>query len=128
METIIYSYTRKDAIEDGVLADVSEFAKSVGFKVPVAITEAVWMDYIEWTEEDNIKQIYQNTTGRLWDVLSMLRFAIRSCPDNHTVYYKLYTIPRDGKSEKAKLIKLKATIGGGDEGEPVITIMLPNED
>lgn len=30
METIIYSYTRKQALEDGVLIDVTEIAKEVG--------------------------------------------------------------------------------------------------
>jgi hypothetical protein len=37
-------------------------------------------------------------------------------------------VPRNGKAEKAKLTQLKAIISAGDKGEPVITIMLPNED
>jgi type I site-specific restriction endonuclease len=34
---IIYSYTRKQAIADGVLIDVTELAKEAGFKCPVAL-------------------------------------------------------------------------------------------
>lgn len=37
----IYIYTRKQAIEDGVLIDVTETAKEAGFKVPVAVTCAL---------------------------------------------------------------------------------------
>ena len=35
-DEIIYAYTRAQAIEDGVLADVSEVAKEAGFRYPVA--------------------------------------------------------------------------------------------
>jgi hypothetical protein len=37
---IIYSYTRKQAIADGVLIDVTELAKEAGFKCPVAFTSS----------------------------------------------------------------------------------------
>ncbi|MFC1602203.1 DUF6573 family protein [Pseudomonadota bacterium] len=37
-------------------------------------------------------------------------------------------MPRDGKAMKAKLVTLKLVIGPGDQGEPVNTIMLPDED
>ena len=39
---IICSYTRAQAIKDGVLIDVSEAAKEAGFKIPVAMTDTVW--------------------------------------------------------------------------------------
>ncbi|WP_320008659.1 DUF6573 family protein [Maridesulfovibrio sp.] len=35
---VIFSYTRKQAIEDGNLIDVIEQAKQTGFKVPVAVS------------------------------------------------------------------------------------------
>ena len=38
---VIYSYTRAQALADGVLVDVTETGKEVGFKLPVAITEAL---------------------------------------------------------------------------------------
>jgi len=120
-------YIRAQAVEDGFLVDVSSTAYEAGFTIPVAVTYAVWNAYIEWTDRDTECQTSQDTEGRLWDVLSMLRFAIArshaSC-----VYYKLYVVPRNGKAEKAKLTQLKAIISAGDKGEPVITIMLPNED
>jgi hypothetical protein len=124
----IYSYSREQAIADGVLIDVSETAQELGFKFPVALTESVWKAYIEWTVEDTKKQTHQDTNGRLWDVLSMLRFSISSRRDSSGFLYKLFVVARDGISTRARLTQLKAVVGGGEKGEPVITIMLPNED
>ncbi len=125
---IISSYTRAQVFEEGVLVDVSKTAREAGFQYPVAVTASVWHQYIEWTNEDSKKQTVQDTEGRLWDILCMLRFAYRSKKDTDCIFYKLNVVPRDGKTQKAKLITLKALIGGGDNCEPVITIMLPDED
>ncbi|HEV2524119.1 MAG TPA: DUF6573 family protein [Gammaproteobacteria bacterium] len=125
----IHIYTRAQALEDGVLVDVSETAREVGFKIPVAVTRAVWDQYIAWTDEDTNNQTIQDESGRLWDVLWMLMCAIKMrCSEADQVIYELYVISRDGKSRTAKCIKLKSFIGGGDKREPVITIMLPTED
>lgn len=44
--SLIYSYPRADAIRDSFLAEVSEMAKEAGFKLPVAVTRAVWDQYV----------------------------------------------------------------------------------
>lgn len=124
----IYVYTRSQALDDGELIDISQRAKQAGFKIPVAVTRTVWVNYIEWTEEDTDKQTIQDEAGRLWDVLWMLHVACKQNRDESSINYKLYVIPRDGHSKKPRLINLKSVISGGDNGEPVITIMLPNED
>lgn len=125
---VISSYTRAQAIADGVLIDVTEQAAKAGFNFPVAVTVTLWDKYIEWTDEDDAKQTLQDTNGRLWDVLCMLHFAIKRSKSTDHLFYQLSVIPRDGRSRKAKLIKLKSTVGPGDNFEPVITIMLPDED
>jgi len=126
---VIYAYTRAQALEDGVLVDVSETAREAGFKIPVAVTRAIWDQCIEWTDKDTDNQTIQDEAGRLWDVLSMLMFAIkRDRSGTDRLVYQLAVIPRDGKSHSPKRIKLKSCIYGGDKSEPVITIMLPNED
>ncbi|MFC1602201.1 DUF6573 family protein [Pseudomonadota bacterium] len=66
---VISTYTRAQAIEDGVLIDAGSMAKEVGFKYSVAITSAAWSDCVAWSEDDNQKQVYQDQSGRLWDVL-----------------------------------------------------------
>ena len=124
---LIYAYTRAQAIEDGFLADVSEVAREAGFNIPVALTHAVYEKCVEWTEEDG-KKAYQDKSGRLWDVIYMAADAIRRqrCSNKDMILYQLYVVPRGGR--KAKKTVLKLTIGGGDNAEPVITIMLPEED
>ena len=41
---VLSAYTRAQAIEDGILVDVSETAREAGFRIPVAVTRTVW-DY-----------------------------------------------------------------------------------
>ena len=73
---LIFSYTRAQAIADGVLVDVSKLAKEAGFRFPVAVTAAVWAECV--TVPDGVAG--QDETGRLWDVLNLLRFAIAKRP------------------------------------------------
>jgi len=126
---VIYSYTRAQAIEDGVLVDMSEAAKKTGFNFPVAVTSSVWRKYIGWNDEDSKRQVSQDENARLRDFLLMLLFSIKLSRNNSDqINYVLDIVPCDGKSRTAKRTQLKAIIGGGDDGEHVLTIMLPNED
>ena len=126
---IISAYSRAQAIEDGVLVDVSDMAKAIGIKWHVAVTSSVWFDFIEWTEDDRKKQGLDDTECRLWHVVFTLHLAIKKT-DKHTdvIFYELDILPRDGFSYRVKRTKLKAVVSAGDYFEPVITIMLPNED
>lgn len=124
----IHIYTRAQAIEDGELVDVSKTAKQTGFKLPVAVTRAVWNQYIDWTTADDDKQTIQHVSGRLKDLLWMLYLACRSSNGESLLKYRLYVIPRDGHTRSPRKIELKAVLGGGDNGKAVITVMLPNED
>ncbi|MCY4641758.1 MAG: hypothetical protein OXC41_03550 [Gammaproteobacteria bacterium] len=123
---VISSYTRKQAIEDGVLVDVSETAKEAGFKVPVALTQAVYEDCVVWADKD-AKKYYQDESGRLWDIFSVARFYARARPNAALFFFQIYRLPRVGHGGK-RHITLKCLIHGGDNGEPVITIMQPQED
>ncbi|HZW61272.1 MAG TPA: DUF6573 family protein [Candidatus Babeliales bacterium] len=120
----IYSYTRAQAIEDGVLIDVSVMANEAGFRVPVAITNTVWDNYVCWTDMDTDKQTFQDQSGRLWDLLWMLYMSAKHSRGENVIFYHLYVVPRDGKSRRPDKTRLKAVINGGDNGEAVITIML----
>ena len=127
MAPVISSYTRAEAISDGVLIDVSEMAKEAGFKWPVAITARL----CGLIEPSEVEQAYgQDLQGRLWDTLFMLRMAI-SRSNSKTIFYKVI-FADEMKNSKNRLKQvtrtLKAVSGPGDSGEPVITIMLPEED
>lgn len=119
---VIYAYTREQAIEDGVLVDVSYLSREVGLKFPTAMTSAVWEQYVKVPPE----VAWQDEQGRLWDILWMLRMAIqRQRKDADTILYKLLVQNDEGP---AKEVELKCVCGPGDKGEPVLTIMLPGED
>ena len=126
---LIHSYSRAQAIEDGVLVDVSEPARDAGFTVPVAITRAVWADCVEWTEEtDSRKNTIQDEDGRLWDVVFMARLACRARGDSPRRLFELYRVPVEGRGVRPRRVTLAIHIGPGVSGEPVVTIMLPHED
>jgi len=121
---VISIYTRGQALEDGVLVDVSEVAREAGIKFPVAVTRAVWSNYVEVPED----VVAQDEIGRLWDILWMLRCQIRRS-QGETLHFQLYV--RNHNRERLTrqdLVTLKAICGPGDDAEPVVTIMLPDED
>ncbi|WP_320172891.1 DUF6573 family protein [Maridesulfovibrio sp.] len=120
---VVYSYTRKQAIEDGVLVDVTEQAQETGFKVPVAITANLYHRYIE--PPDGLEGEGQSTTGRLHDVLLLTFLAAKDRWDGSMVEIEpLFVMGEGPRFEK---VKCWAVIGPGDSGEPVLTIMLPED-
>lgn len=120
---VIFTYTRAQAIEDGVLVDVTSTAKEAGFKIPVAITHRVWAEVI--APDDDARQAGETGTGRLWDVLWMLHVAIRSQQAASSQVH--YAVLATDKGNLRKMT-LKALCGPGDHGEPVATIMFLDED
>lgn len=125
--TEIYRYTRAQAIADGTLIDVTQTASEAGFRLPVALTSAAWHQAVEWTEADSRRQTLQDESGRLWDVLWMAYLAARRASGGCRVQFQLHVVPRGGAARRPRRMALHMHIGAGDDGEPVITIMLPNE-
>lgn len=115
---IIHRYTRAQAIEDGVLVDVSTVAREAGIVVPVAITRTVWEEVI--TPDPRAVAYGQSIQGRLWDAVYMLAHAVRrGVHRGSDLTYGCYFIM---KARQRRLIRLTAKCGPGDHGEPVITI------
>ena len=121
---VISTYSREQAIEDGVLVDVSTVAKGATIKFAVAITSTVWGKYVEVPKGVRC----QDETGRLWDILWMFRCAAARF-NSDTLLFKLYVRNHNrGRLDRRDLVTLKAVCGPGDDAEPVITLMLPDED
>jgi len=120
---LIARYTRADAIRDGVLIDVSATAREAGIRWPVALTSAAWGRCV--TVPPGVE--YQDEAGRLWDVLWLLFCAIRRSDGGPEVRFGVH-VRNDNKERTPPLVRLKALCGPGDNGEPVVTIMLPDED
>ena len=123
---VISSYSRADAIEDGVLVDLMQdetepLVKEAGFKYPVAMTATAF----EATVGSGELPVCQDLKGRLWDVLYMLVLSIKTGKaTGDTVYFKVSVY--DGK--KHNEVDLYSKCGPGDNAEPVLTIMLVGED
>jgi hypothetical protein len=121
---VIISYTRKMALADGVQVDVSKMAEEAGFRIPVFMTDTVFNEYVKVPE--GVK--YQDEEGRTWDILWMLRCAIKkSSRQDDRLPFQLYV--RNDNTE-SKLITLHSVCGALDIDDPApsITIMLPHED
>ena len=70
---IISRYTRAQAIEDGILVDVTEQARETGLLLPTVIT-----NHVHHTLEDIPKEsLGQDYRGRLHDVLCMAYLKLR---------------------------------------------------
>jgi hypothetical protein len=134
-EDIISRYTRGDGLRDGELVAVPEdLARQAGITIPVAMTRVAWDRYIEPDYLDQMPD--QNMTSRLWDLLWMFRLAAAKSRNKSSLLFRVAFQLMHERTGTARMIlkrsgetvTLKALCGPGDEGEPVITIMLPDED
>ena len=121
---VIYTYSRSQAVADGVQVDMTKTAQEAGIKFPMFLTRAVFDQYVavppDVTEQDE--------AGRLWDVVWMTRFAIlRARPGVERIPVALY-VRNDNRA--ARLVKLIAACGALDVDDPqsAITLLLADED
>ena len=121
---VIYSYSRAQAVADGVQVDVSKVAAEAGIRYPVFLTRAVFDTYVAVPPDVT----GQDEAGRLWDVVWLTRFGIiRARPGVDRIPVALY-VRNDNRAPH--LVKLVAMCGALDidDPQPSITIMLPDED
>jgi hypothetical protein len=124
-ENLIDSYTRADMVEDGSLVDVTSTARKVGFLLPVALTYAVWVGSIQPYDGPG-KPTKVRKSGALWDCLMMLYIGLKHTKSQDLEFlFPVIIIDESGSDE---IVILKAVLGQGDEGEPVITIMERQEE
>jgi hypothetical protein len=119
---VIDSYTREQAIADGVLVDVTKMAKEAGFKWPVAITSELHTVISNIPEE---YRKYQNYKGRLWDLLYIGCLEARMCGSASQISYRLIMHHENKKFLDVKMVCVPI---GMDDPSPAITIMMPEED
>ena len=118
---LIHAYTRAEALADGVLIDVSAMANFPGgFVIPVAITAAVQGELQTIPAR---LQGEQSIIGRTHDLLLGAAAAARKCRRCSTLMFEVELDVGRSSSRQFRM-----TVSPGDQGTPVITIMLPNED
>jgi len=121
---IISCYSRAQAIADGVLVDVSELAQEVGYRWPVAFTDHLWHDYV--VPPLDLVSEGQSISGRLWDVLNVLKYTIGLSKDVSRLNFSVLFAMEPGKAPIP--VELVSVAGPGDDGRPTITVMLPEDD
>ena len=115
-DDLICSYTRAEALADGVLIDVSERAQRAGIQYPTACTAGVWslIECLPANDTDTLAGVV--AAVRLAEVLTAMRAAIRAARGTDRVAFQ------------ALGAALWAQCGPGDTAAPVITVMLEGED
>jgi hypothetical protein len=115
---LLYSYSRADALADGVLVDITERTTRAGIRYPAACTAAVWalIDCVPEDDADTLAGVVADS--RLAEVLNAMLAAIR----------RGGTRGADRVAFETLGIELYAVCGPGDTAAPVITIMLQGED
>ena len=136
---LIYAYTRKQAIEDGLQVRLNEWhaddLKEAGILYPVYMTTEVYLSCVCPVEGEG-EQLApcQDPKGRLWDVLTMLKYAIKGSRDSSRVNVQVMVVPNipDGSKRhpRPKRVNLLATVGPVDidDPRPAITIMYPEQE
>lgn len=122
--TVIFMYSREQAIADGVLIDVTEAAKEVGLNIPVALTATVWAKCI--AIPPHVKD--QDERGRLRDLLWTLFVVIRTGRYmGSEIHFQLHAL-NDHPWKTRSVSELKAFDELTADGIPCLTVMLPEED
>lgn len=118
---LIHAYTRAQAIEDGVLVDLSDADGVKGhFKYPLACTAAVWAVIDRAVKNE---KHCNDLAGVLHDVCWMSKVCARSIDPTTRIFKVIIT----GAGRK-KYHTFKMVCGPGDDAEPVLTLMMPEED
>lgn len=139
MNEIIFSYTTKQAVDDGELIKIdSGILKEIGIKFPVYLTSVVYRRYVEVPAD---AKDHQDLDARLFDLLYMFALAAR-LTDGATLQYEFVCLLQQDATAQAnececddlspfhKEITLKSVITAQDIDDlsPAIFIMLPSED
>lgn len=114
-DNLIFAYTRAQAIEDGVLNDVTELTKAVGILIPTAIACNCWAEAVGSDDPEEFQQ-------RIYELISAVHIEIEKQKDirSDTLQFA-YLIEREG--EEPTELDVFVNIGPGDNMEPVLTVM-----
>ncbi len=126
-DEVIYSYSRAQALADGVLVDVSRMAAEANFRYPTAISADL---HARITPNEREKALGQSYEGRLWDILFMAFITVlrQRSADQASFEVGLFEAEADPPHHTHRsTLKLWMVVGPGDQGEPVITIGFPED-
>ena len=112
----IYSYSRSQAIEDGVLVDLSflEISRQ-HWKIHIAASSSVWAII-----EDAVQHHGKDLQGVLHDLYTLAKIHIKPATPQERIYFNGIV----GR----KTYDFILHVGPGDTPVPCLTLMLPSDD
>lgn len=117
---VIHSYSRAQAIEDGVLHDVTDLARDCGILLPTAIASHAWNSAVAWPDAESASEYEMS---RAWTVVAHATEALRRAKRLKLEGRQEFTFaPTPDVSDETPEITLGIEIGPGDAAEPVLTI------
>ena len=120
---VIHSYTRAQAIADGVLVDVTGKARKCGFVLPVAMTATLFADCEGWAERSDWGNGEPTAEQFVEWLLCFACETIRAARSINSDRLTLLLAHFAGCTKSAVI-----HVGPGDNAEPVITLMYPGEE
>jgi hypothetical protein len=135
---VIAAYSRRDALRDGVLMDLTALAREAGHRFPVAISNEVFAILAPWAEGvtgdvskpaegQPLYGLGQSFGSRAWNVLTLLLSEFRRGNVGVQVEFAPLLLMPGSRSGRPEPVGLVALCGPDDDG-PCITIMLPTQD
>ena len=113
---LVFSYPRKQAIEDGILVDLTDFAKNHGFKIPVAMNIETFQEcFVTEDEMDSVA-----LSGFFVELF--LHIKLGKYKDERRDLVEIFFL---GNSKHVQTIW--AHVGPGDDAEPVLTACYPRD-
>ena len=113
---IISTYTRQDAIDDGMFVDVSEVAKEAGINYPVAITNNLYHTHVNPSKMPS----GQDEQGRLWDLLNVFAYTAKRTNDS----FMKFTVKFSGKNI---VVWAVCEAQSPTDPSPSLTLLLPED-
>jgi hypothetical protein len=121
---VIYTYTRAQAVADGMQVEVSKTAQEAGIRFPVFLTRTVYDAYV--TVPPGVTG--QDEPGRLWDILWITRMAIKIAPPFAVRVPVVLYVRNDNRASRPVRLLAVCSATDIDDARPAITIMMPDED
>lgn len=122
MNNLIFAYTRQNAIDDGMIADLSELfhdeVRDAGIKIKLYATTSVYHKYIYLSQK--AKEMGCDEKGRAWDLIFMSRPALKKAFHEGIAYFEFLCVT---EKRKPSLCKCKILFDG-----EAFTICELNED
>jgi hypothetical protein len=135
-EDIIFSYTTKMAVEDGVLIPIPGIISGpLGINVPVYFNDSVWIHYVDASSE---KRNCADKTSEISRILEAFVPAAKLCKSNICHFNFMLPAPiwltnslnEVLNSDGSLTVSLKAVVSAEDidRPNPAVFFMLPWED